>query len=129
MIKMLLIILTSLVKFVTSYSSGAPLEICNTLTPGTKAKKLMVKLLFNVLGHGLDVRDHRDLPYKLTLSGNKLFSNESLTITISGANSLLSTEFKGFIIQVVEFMKSVCNNPKQKNQFNDIRFPVRNFPH
>ena len=80
------------------------------------------------LGHGLAARDHRDLPYKLTLSGNKLFSNESLTITISGANSLLSTEFKGFIIQV-EFMKSECNYPKQKNQFNDIRFPVRNFPH
>ena len=66
---------------VTSYSTGAPSQVCSTLEPG----------------HGLGGRDHSDLPYKLTLSET---SEDDIAITLTGAGFLTSKQFKGFIIQV-----------------------------
>ena len=75
---------TLLVTFpwhVASYSTGAPSQVCSTLEPG----------------HGLDGRDHSDLPYKLTLSET---DEDRIAISITGAGFLTSKQFKGFIIQV-----------------------------
>lgn len=44
-------------------------------------------------------RDHKDLPYKVTIDDNN-GNGDNITIILSGAAFLTSTEFKGFIMQV-----------------------------
>ena len=50
-----------------------------------------------MLGHGYEPKDNDEIPYKLTVSNGR---DGNITVTISGAEFLTSTEFKGFIIQV-----------------------------
>ena len=52
-----------------------------------------------MLGHGYEPKDNDEIPYKLTVSNGR---DGNITVTISGAEFLTSTEFKGFIIQVTD---------------------------
>ena len=54
-----------------------------------------------VPGHGFEPKDHEEIPYKLTVSSGR---DGNITLTISGAEFLTTTEFKGFIIQVQNYI-------------------------
>ncbi|XP_072389173.1 putative defense protein 3 [Diabrotica undecimpunctata] len=78
-----LLVLLSVVYYTHAYSTGAPLEVCDDMTP---------KHPFNPQAS--------EIPYKFGLSKNEVKGGEQVEITISGL-------FKGLLLEVREGDKAV----------------------